>query len=148
MCPDDTFYYSDFVGSGTFDAGVACGTGRWNSSYQGVAPGAYYLAVKVFDPLGITYWSFVISGIQWAISHGADIILFCGSIPGLYLDPMSLAFDAACDEGVFCVTPAGDDGPSYMSIDSPGQALEPICVGAYNSSSGQVQALISERGLT
>ncbi|HMF34195.1 MAG TPA: DUF4350 domain-containing protein [Candidatus Lokiarchaeia archaeon] len=145
MCPDDTLYYSDFTGRGTFNAGVACGTGRWNASYQGVAPGAYYLAVKVFDPLGITYWSFVISGIEWAISHGADIILFGGSIPGLYLDPMSLAFDAASDEGVFCVVPAGDDGPSFMSIDSPGQAMKAICVGAYNSSSGQV-ASFSSRG--
>ncbi len=145
MLPDDTLYYSDLTGRGTFHAGIACGTGYWNKSYQGVAPGAYYLSVKIFDPLGITYWSIIISGIDWAISHGADIILFGGFLPGLYLDPISLSLNAASDQGIFVVVPSGDEGPAYMSMDSPGQTMKAICVGAYNSSSGFV-ADFSSRG--
>ncbi len=145
MLPDDTLYYTDLTGRGTFHAGIACGTGYWNSSYRGVAPGAYYLSVKIFDPLGITYWSIIISGIEWAISHGADIIFFGGFLPGLYLDPISLALNAASDQGIFVVVPAGDEGPAYMSMDSPGQTMKAICVGAYNSSSKLV-ADFSSRG--
>jgi len=145
MLPDDTLYYTDFTGRGTFHTGIACGTGCWNESFVGVAPGAYYLSVKIFDPLGITYWSIIISGIEWAISHGADIIFFGGYLPGLYLDPISLALNAAADQGIFVVVPAGDEGPAYMSLDSPGQTMKAICVGAYNSPSNSV-ADFSSRG--
>ena len=67
MVPDEPLYYEDLNGRGTFITGVACGLGIQNSSYIGVAPGANYLNVKVVDFLGITYWSFIISGIQWAM---------------------------------------------------------------------------------
>ena len=40
--------------------------------------------------------------------------------------------------GIVVVAPAGDDGPGYMSIDTPGAAQKAITVGAYNSFTGDV----------
>jgi len=145
MVPEEPLYYSDFSGRGTFHAGVALGRGKYNSSYKGVAPGAKYLNVKIYDSFGITYWSFIISGIEWSLSHGADIILFCYSIPGIYMDPVSLAINQIVEEGVVVVAPAGDEGGSYMSLDTPGMALKAITVGAYNHSSQNI-ADFSSRG--
>ncbi|MHA1520588.1 MAG: S8 family serine peptidase, partial [Promethearchaeota archaeon] len=145
MVPDEPLYYADPNGRGTFHAGVACGTGNINKSYSGVAPGAYFLNVKVYDSIGITYWSFIISGMEWALSHGADVILFASTIPGLYLDPVSLAVNNIVDRGVFVVTPVGDDGPGYMSINTPGQAAKACKVGAYDSFTNEVWSY-SSRG--
>ncbi|RLI62607.1 MAG: hypothetical protein DRO88_11630, partial [Promethearchaeia archaeon] len=145
MVPEEPLYYSDLNGRGTFHAGIACGTGYMNSSHTGVAPDAYYLNVKVFDSLGITYWSFIVSGIEWSISHSADIILFCTTIPGLYMDPVSMAVNNAVDRGILVVSPVGDDGPSYMSINTPGQAHKALTVGAYNSLTHKI-ANFSSRG--
>ncbi len=138
MVPDEPLYYTDLTGRGTFHAGIACGTGRINSNYIGVAPGANYLNVKIFDSLGITYWSFMISGIEWSIEHGADVILFVSTIPGFYLDPVSQMVNAAVDRGVIVVAPVGDDGPSYMSINTPAQANHALSVGAYDSTTQTV----------
>lgn len=138
MVPDEPLYYTDLLGRGTFHTGIACGTGGIDSQYTGVAPGSSYLNVKIFDSLGITYWSFMISGIEWAIDHGADILLFCATIPGLYVDPVCQIVNAAVDRGVFVVTPVGDDGPGYTSINTPGQANQALSVGAYDSHTNDV----------
>jgi subtilisin family serine protease len=138
MVPEEPLYYTDLNGRGTFHTGIACGTGDLNSSYIGVAPGASYLNVKVYDSIGITFWTFIISGIEWAVSHGADIILFCTTIPGLYLDPVCTAINQAVDQGVLVIAPVGDDGPGYMSVNTPGQAAKALTVGAYNSFTGEV----------
>ncbi len=145
MVPEEPLYYTDFNGRGTFHAGIACGIGKYNSSYKGVAPGASYLNVKIYDSIGITYWSFIISGIEWSLSHGADILLFCASIPGFYMDPVSMAINNVVEKGVIVVTPAGDEGGSYMSLDTPGMALKSITVGVYNHSNHNV-ADFSSRG--
>ncbi|MHA1513382.1 MAG: S8 family serine peptidase, partial [Candidatus Hodarchaeales archaeon] len=145
MVPDEPLYYSDPSGRGTFHAGVACGTGNINNSHSGVAPGAQFLNVKVYDSIGITFWSFIISGMEWALSHGADVILFASTIPGLYVDPVSLAVNNIVDRGVFVVAPVGDDGPGYMSINTPGQAGKACKVGAYDSYANEVWSY-SSRG--
>ena len=145
MVPDEPLYYTDFNGRGTYHAGIACGMGIFNSSYKGIAPGASYLSVKIYDALGITYWSFIISGLEWSLAHGADILLFCASIPGFYMDPVSLAINSVVDKGVIVITPAGDEGGSYMSLDTPGMALKSITVGTYNHSNEEV-ADFSSRG--
>ncbi|MCP4760884.1 MAG: S8 family serine peptidase [archaeon] len=139
LVPEEPLYYTDFTGRGTFHAGLACGTGALtntsdttNKSYSGVAPGASYLNVKIYDSIGLTFWSFMISGIDWAIQHSADILLFCASIPGIYMDPISVAISNCINKGMVVVVPTGDDGPSYMSVLTPGGAFGPISVGAYN----------------
>ncbi|MBS7287812.1 MAG: S8 family serine peptidase [Candidatus Freyarchaeota archaeon] len=128
----------DFNGHGTYVAGIVAGTGNASGGvYKGVAPGALLMNVKVFDAEGLSLYSWILSGIEWSVSHGADIILIAFSVPGLPDDPLCLAVDAATRMGVIVVAAAGDGGPAYMSIGSPGSALGAITVGAYNSSSGK-----------
>lgn len=152
LVPEEPLYYTDFMGRGTYHAGIACGTGYLSNSsdptnrtYIGVAPGASYLNVKIYDSVGITYWSFMISGVEWAIQHNADILLFCTTILGLYLDPISMAITNAVKKGMVVVVPSGDDGPSYMSVTTPSSALGAICVGAYDPYTENV-ANFSSRG--
>jgi hypothetical protein len=145
MVPDEPLYYTDFTGVGTYHAGLASGTGLLNKSYIGVAPGANYLNVKIYDSFGLTYWSFMISGVEWALQHSADILLFCRSIPGVYIDPISLAITNAVKKGLVVVVPSGDEGPSYLSVLTPGGANGAISVGAYNMHTNTI-ANFSARG--
>ncbi len=142
---DDPFYYMDFSGRGTWHAGLACGTGYYNKTFEGVAPGAKYLSIKVYDPFGLTYYSSLISGVEWAIRNSADIILFSADLPGLPNDPISKACDKANDHGILVVAPSGNEGSSYMSVSSPGHSLKALTVGAYDSFTGNV-AEFSSRG--
>lgn len=137
MVDYDPFTY-DFSGHGTYVAGIVAGTGNAsNGTYKGVAPGALLMNVKVFDVEGISLYSWILSGVEWSVSHGADIILVPISVPGLPDDPLCLAVEAAIRMGVVVITSAGDGGPAYISIGSPGSALGAITVGAYNHSSGR-----------
>lgn len=147
MVPYEPLYYSDFKGSGTFHAGVAAGTSGRNKTFQGIAPQSFLLNVKVVDSFGLTYSSFVISGIEWAIQHDADVICLPWTFPGFYNDPISIAINEAVKEGFAVVTPAGDDGPSYTSVLTPGQSLGAITVGSYDPNKNKVSNF-SGRGPT
>ncbi len=135
----------DFHGHGTFCAGIITGDGVLNSTYKGVASGADILNIKVLSYLGIGLWSWIISGIEYAITHGADIISMCFSMPGYPGDPVNLAIDTAVKRGMIIVTAVGDDGPSFSSISAPGMAQSAITVGAFNDFTGK-PASFSGRG--
>mgnify|MGYP005844869057 CR=1 FL=1 len=129
----------DFNGHGTYVAGIIAGTGNAsNGKYRGIAPQALLLNVKVFDIEGLSFYSWVLSGVEWSVSHGADIIVVPFAGPGYPDDPLCTAVDKAVESGVIVVAAAGDDGPAYTSVGSPGMALSPITVGAFNTSSGLV----------
>lgn len=127
----------DFHGHGTFVAGIIAG-----ENGTGIAPGARLLNVKVLSDLGIGYWSWIISGIEWSATHGADVITLAfdtqvWGLPGLPSDPLNTAINAVVELGVIVVTAAGDEGPAYLSIGSPGMALKSITVGAYDNYKNQ-----------
>lgn len=132
-------YPFDFNGHGTYVAGIIAGTGNAsNGTYKGIAPQAQLLNVKVFDIEGLSFYSWILSGVEWSVSHGADIIIIPFAGPGYPDDPLCTAVNKAVEYGVVVIAAAGDDGPAYTSVGSPGMALSPITVGAYNTSSGQV----------
>ncbi len=137
----------DLHGHGTFCAGIITGDGVVNDSFKGVAPGVDILNIKVLNNLGIGLWSWIISGIEYAIIHGADIIAMCFSMPGYPGDPVNLAIDAAIKRGMIVVTAVGDDGPAYSSVGAPGMSQGAITVGAYNDFTHEV-ASFSGRGPT
>ena len=129
-------YPIDINGHGTYVAGIVAGTNG-----TGVAPGAYLFNVKVLSDLGVGYWSWIIAGIEWSLSHGADIITLAFDtqvfgLPGLPTDPLNLAINEAVESGIVVVAAAGDYPRSYLSIGSPGMALGAITVGAYNNITG------------
>ncbi|MFX1563480.1 MAG: S8 family serine peptidase [Promethearchaeota archaeon] len=138
----------DLNGHGTYCAGLIAGTGTAsNGSYTGIAPGAQLLSAKVLLADGTGYSSWVIRGIEWSVTHGADIILLPFSTFGLPGDPLSEAVRLATEKGVLVVAAAGDSGPNHMTIMSPGESLAALTVGAYDSLTGLV-AEFSSRGPT
>ncbi|RLJ06743.1 MAG: hypothetical protein DRP12_03580, partial [Candidatus Aenigmatarchaeota archaeon] len=132
----------DDHGHGTHCAGIAAG----NGTLKGVAPEARLLAYKVLDEYGAGYWSWVISGIEQAVKDGADIISMSLGGPGDPDDPVSQAVDEAVDAGVVVVVAAGNSGPLYETLGSPGVARKAITVGASDKS--DTLAGFSSRGPT
>jgi len=137
----------DFNGHGTFCAGIIASGGIINKNMRGVAPGSSILNVKVLSSSGFGLWSWIISGIEYAITHGADIISLCFSMPGYPNDPVNLAINAAIQRGMIVITAAGDEGPAFSSISAPGMAPTAITIGAYNDFT-HAPASFSARGPT
>jgi subtilisin family serine protease len=139
----------DDYGHGTHCAGIAAGTGKVSDGkYKGVAPGAKLMAVKVMNGQGIGFSSWIISGIEWSIQHGANVISMSlgggGEDDGS--DPLSQAVDTAVDNGVVVVVAAGNSGSHRKTISIPGSAKKAITVGAtYKNDS---LASFSSRGYT
>ncbi|NUQ37930.1 MAG: S8 family serine peptidase, partial [Caldilineales bacterium] len=76
----------DGNGHGTHVAGIIAGSGAASAGrYRGVAPAADLYIAKVLDDRGGGRMSGVISGLEWAVDQGVDII------------NMSLGSDGACD---------------------------------------------------
>jgi len=134
----------DDHGHGTHVAGIAAGTGGISHVYMGVAPGAQLYAVKVLNSTGTGYDSWVVAGIEWSVENDADVITMSIGGWGYPYDPVSMASDAAVDAGVVVTVAAGNSGPSYTSMDSPGLATKVITVGA--TTKGDTVATFSSRG--
>lgn len=129
--PDETT--RDGHGHGTHCASIATGTGRASSGkYVGVAHDALLMAVKVLNNTGLGYDSWVISGIQWAVNHSANILSmsFGDDVNDDGSDPMSLAVDWAVDNGAVCCVAAGNAGPSKFTVGIPAVSKQAITVGA------------------
>ncbi|PIY60206.1 hypothetical protein COY95_02985, partial [Candidatus Woesearchaeota archaeon CG_4_10_14_0_8_um_filter_47_5] len=115
----------DDHGHGTHCAGIAAGD---HQTYKGVAYEADLLAVKVLNSAGSGYWSDIIEGVDWSVTHGADVIsMSLGGNP-YYTSPYSLrgtaavarAVDEAVSLGVVAVIAAGNSGPGTATIATPG----------------------------
>jgi len=129
--PDETT--RDGYGHGTHCASIAAGTGiASGGKYVGVAHDALLMAVKVLSDGGWGYDSWVISGIQWAVNHSANVLSmsFGADINGDGSDPMSLAVDWAVDNGAVCCVAAGNAGPSSSTVGIPAVSKKAITVGA------------------
>ncbi len=129
----------DLLGHGTYAASIAAGTGnRSNGLYAGVAPGASILSAKVTLGGLLALPSWIVSGIEWASHHGADIILMPFNTLGAPNDAVADAVRTVAEQGVLVVTAAGDDGPDYFTIMSPGGSSSAFTVGAYDTLAGAV----------
>ena len=114
---------------GTHVAGIAAGNGY----LRGVAPGASILNGKVLDKTIGGYTSWIVKGIDWAVSNGADIIsMSLGGLPGDIEPLFESAISAAWESGTIVITSAGNSGPEPSSISSPGLESRTITVGASN----------------
>lgn len=139
---------NDDNGHGTHVAGIIAA----NGGIKGVAPDAKILAYKVLGPDGFGSMGAVISAIDRAIdpnndgdtSDHADIISMSLGGPGEIGDPITLAVARAVAEEVVVVVAAGNDGPTFGTVASPGIAPEAITVGAIDDSS--ILAAFSSRG--
>ncbi|TFG13576.1 hypothetical protein EU537_05830 [Candidatus Thorarchaeota archaeon] len=124
----------DLIGHGTYAASIVAGTGnKSNRVYSGIAPGATLLSGKVTLGGLFALPSWIVSGIEWAASRGADVILMPFNTFGAPGDAVSEAVKIAVQRGIFVVAAAGDDGPDYLTVMSPGGIAECFTVGAYDS---------------
>ncbi|MGC9015047.1 MAG: S8 family peptidase, partial [Thermoproteota archaeon] len=127
--PDEDPY--DYNGHGTHVASIAAGTGITSGGkFKGIAPGARLLVGKVLSNYGWGYDSWIIEGIDWAVSNGANIISM--SLGGGFTDgtdPLSKECDWAVSQGVVVVVAAGNER-YHWRITAPGTAFNVITVGA------------------
>jgi len=134
MCFTGENHTWDGHGHGTHCASIAAGTGQASGyKFVGVAPGASLLNGKVLTDEGWGYESWIISGIEWAVSKGADVISMSlgADINGDGTDPLSMAVDWAVDQGVVCVVAAGNAGWGGMfTVGIPAVSRKAITVGA------------------
>jgi subtilisin family serine protease len=137
----------DLDGHGTYAASIAAGSGnRSNGLYAGIAPGATILGGKVLLA-GFAVPSWIVSGIEWAASHGADIILMPFNTFGAPGDAVDKAIQEVTEKGILVVSASGDDGPDYLTIMSPGGSKASFTVGAYDTKNEEIPAF-SGRGPT
>jgi subtilisin family serine protease len=129
----------DLIGHGTYAASIAVGNGNTSEGkYTGIAPGATLLSAKVTLGGLFAAPSWIVSGIEWASSRGADIILLPFNTFGSPGDAVSVAIKEAAKKGIFVIAAAGDDGPDYLTVMSPGGGAAAFCVGAYDTEKHEI----------
>ncbi len=154
---DGTYDPDDTQGHGTTCAGIATGTGSPDEVYQGTAPSAKLVDIRIGTTLGIgpgelpygqDFYDSALQGIEWATQHknepwegqnkenyGIDIIslswgieLEAGSSDGS--DVYSRLLDSAVEAGIFVVNAAGNDGPDNDGFDGLSASSSAIIIGA------------------
>ena len=133
----------DGYGHGTHVAGLIASSGSHSKGYyQGVAPGARIISLRVLDSNGAGYTSNVIKAVEFAVANrtslGIHIINLSLGHP-IYEpaanDPLVLAVESAVRAGIVVVVSAGNNGQDasgaigYAGISSPGNAPSAITVG-------------------
>jgi serine protease AprX len=139
----------DEYGHGTHIAGLIASSGVSSTkhSYEGVAPGAKLLGVKVLDRNGAGYTSDVISALELVVANkdrfGIRVVNLSLGHPiyeSAATDPLVQAVESAVRSGLIVVVAAGNYGTNpvtgaagYGGITSPGNAPSAITVGAANT---------------
>jgi len=130
----------DNDGHGTHVAGTAAGTGGPQHTYEGAAPGARIVDIKVMNAWGTAPAGKVMEGIRWTIEHRAQYNI---SVMSLSLgtstssdgnDAVSQIVNQAVRSGIIAVIAAGNDGPSNTGLGAPAAASDAITVGATDDS--------------
>ena len=128
----------DGNGHGTHVSGIIAADANNGIGVDSVAPGASILPVRVLDDSGSGSSAAVAQGIDWATSHGADVINLSvgGTLPtsGLGVpDVIGDAIQRALGKGVVVVAAAGNDGLPFCENNSFGGKV--LCVGAVDKRS-------------
>ena len=125
----------DDNGHGTFVAGVCCGSGCLSKfRYSGIAPKANIFSLKALNSKGEANANKILDAMEWIFDNHKtkDIKVVCmsfGSEPLGANDPIMLGADALWKDGVVVVAAAGNSGPEFQTIKSPGISSKIITVG-------------------
>ena len=148
--------YTDFVGTnaivdryghGTYVASLAIGSNALsNGVYEGIAPNANLINLKVLNDNGTGFTSSMIAAIDWCIinktTYNIRVINLSVGTPAkdsYKNDPLCLAVRRAHTAGIVVVVAAGNEGKDrygnkiYGGIHSPGIDPSVITVGATNT---------------
>ena len=125
----------DDNGHGTFVCGVCCGNGYASAGkYSGIAPKSEIIALKALDANGEANASKILDAMQWIYDNHKKynikvVTMSFGSDPIGASDPIMLGAEALWDDGVVIVSAAGNSGPQFQTIKSPGVSSKIITVG-------------------
>jgi serine protease AprX len=132
---------NDVYGHGTHVAGIIGGEGI-NSigSYQGVAPEANLIGLKVSDEYGMAYESDTVAAMQWVLDHKDEYSIRVVNLSlnstvqqSYHTSPLDAAAEILWFNGVVVVASAGNrtlDGNFYTITASPANDPFIITVGA------------------
>ena len=137
---DPKLAHVDGYGHGTAMAGIIAGNdGLGSLGYQGVAPSARIVSVKVGSSNGATDVSQMIAGIDWIVQHAHDpgmnirvlnLSLGTSSTQYYVTDPLAQAAENAWHHGIVVVVAAGNDNTTSNSVADPATDPYVIAVGA------------------
>ncbi|GAA0813283.1 S8 family serine peptidase [Spirilliplanes yamanashiensis] len=154
----------DTFGHGTHMAGIIAGsdaaTPSGEARFDGIAPGARVISLKVAAADGATDVSQVIAAIDWVVQHRNDtglnirvlnLSFGTDSVQDARLDPLSYAVEAAWRKGIVVVVAVGNDGAAADRVTMPAANPFVITVGAADpngtmSRSDDTVATFSTRG--
>jgi serine protease AprX len=138
--------YLDTYGHGTHLAGIIAGrdtgltrTQEDHNVFQGVAPEARILSVKVADSHGMTDVSQVLAAIDWVVQHRRDnglnvrvLNLSFGTdgVQDYKVDPLTYAVEVAWRKGIVVVAAGGNAGFGSAKLNNPAYDPFVIAVGA------------------
>ncbi len=134
---DKQFCYDD-NGHGTFVAGVCSGNGAMSAgNFCGIAPKTKIISLKALNGKGEASADKILDAMQWVYENhrNFNIKVVCmsfGSEPLGLNDPIMKGAEILWQEGVVVVAAAGNSGPEYASIKSPGVSGKIITVGGFN----------------
>jgi serine protease AprX len=149
--------YRDTFGHGTHMASIIAGRDAvdtpagytTSTKFNGIAPDARIVSLKVAAADGSADVSQVIAAIDWVTQHAHDngfnirvLNLSYGtdSVQASTLDPLSYAVEQAWRRGIVVVVAAGNDGTTRQELANPAVNPYVIAVGAEDPSNTQAAA--------
>ncbi len=138
LCATDEgyLYPYDGYGHGTHVTGTAVGGRDADGVAIGVAPGAQWIAAKVFNDGGFAYDSWIHSAFEWLMAPSGDPALAPDVVNSSWGSPLGQDetfrpdLQAVRAAGIVPIFSAGNDGPYPGTVGSPGSHPEAIAVGA------------------
>lgn len=128
----------DDNGHGTFVAGVLGGSGLMSfKKFRGFAPGCNIVSIKALDKNGEANAMVILDAMEWVYDNRKkyNIKVVCmsfGSEPIGYNDPIMKGAEKLWSNGIVVVAAAGNSGPKFRTIKSPGISSKIITVGGFN----------------
>lgn len=130
---NNTNQFSDDLGHGTLAAGFIGATSDTHGVI-GVAPNTKIMPLKVLDSVGNGSTANVIKAINYAVSHGANVINMSFGGPNASTTPLITACNDAIQAGVVLVAAAGNSNQSIEVNDfAPANINGVIAVGSIDS---------------
>ena len=148
---DNNSNTNDYNGHGTHCAGTICGDGT-SGTQTGMAPDATLMCVKVLDDDGRGTLEALVSGIEFAVENGADILSISlgWTYPNSYVSGiMREMFENVMYAGVVASVAAGNerDGidtiPIPYNINAPGNCPPPWLHPDQQTNAGGLSAVVS-----
>lgn len=136
---DDAAQYLDTFGHGTHMAGIIAGSDGPGGAFQGVAPGARLVSLKMATHDGAVDASQIVAGIDWVVQHRNDpgmnirvLNLSYGtdSVQAYQVDPIAFAVENAWRHGIVTVVSGGNSGSTTGSLNDPATDPYVLSVGA------------------